>query len=227
MVCVAELHSHSTASDGKYTPEEILLRAVNLGLSAIAISDHNTFRGSAIALEVSKKIDVELTVIPANEVRTYKGDVLVLCPRLPYEEPPKDPHELHEWSCKRGCITIAAHPFHIGRKSIGAYMKKNPMDFDAIEVWNSRGLPFLNWPAIRFAEKYHKPKTSGSDAHIIQELGTSPTIIEAEECDAETIISSIKKGRCRPTTRYMKLSTLYEVVKWSLHRRVSKGRKAI
>ncbi|MDP8003182.1 MAG: PHP-associated domain-containing protein [Caldisphaera sp.] len=223
MPCIAELHSHSSISDGKPTPEEILLRAVYLGLSAIALSDHNTFRGSAIAIEAAKKLDLNLSVIPANEVRTYKGDVLVLCAKLPYEEPPRDPHELHEWAKYNNCITIAAHPFHVGRKSIGFYMKKNPSDFDAIEVWNPRGILFLNKPAIDFAEKYKKPKTSGSDAHIIQELGTSPTIIESKNCDPESIIKSIKEGNCRPTIKYMNFSTIIKVIKWSISKRTHKS----
>ncbi len=220
MQCLAELHSHSTVSDGKSTPEEIVLRAVYLGLSAIAVSDHNTFRGSAIAIESAKKLDLNITVIPANEVRTIRGDVLVLCERIPYEEPPKIPNELHEWAISNNCITIAAHPFHIGRKSVGRYLKNNPKDFDAIEVWNPRGIPFLNKPAMKLAEKYFKPKTSGSDAHVLQELGTSPTKIESNECDLYSILDAIRKGKCEPTKSYMKISTMFNVLKWSIKRRI-------
>ncbi|MGC9134558.1 PHP-associated domain-containing protein [Caldisphaera sp.] len=220
MQCLAELHSHSTVSDGKPTPEEIVLRAVYLGLSAIAVSDHNTFRGSAIAIESAKKLDLNITVIPANEVRTIRGDVLVLCERIPYEEPPKIPNELHEWAISNNCITIAAHPFHIGRKSVGRYLKNNPKDFDAIEVWNPRGIPFLNKPATKLAEKYFKPQTSGSDAHVLQELGTSPTKIESNECDLYSILDAIRKGKCAPTKSYMKISTIFNVLKWSIKRRI-------
>jgi predicted metal-dependent phosphoesterase TrpH len=220
MQCLAELHSHSTVSDGKSSPEEIVLRAVYLGLSAIAVSDHNTFRGSAIAIESAKKQDLNITVIPANEVRTIKGDVLVLCEKIPYEEPPKFPSELHDWAISNNCITIAAHPFHIGRKSVGKYLKNNLNDFDAIEVWNPRGIPFLNNPAMKLAEKYSKPKTSGSDAHILQELGTSPTEILADECELYNILDSIKKGKCNPTKHYMRLTTMFNVLKWSIKRRI-------
>jgi 3',5'-nucleoside bisphosphate phosphatase len=45
-----DLHIHSTASDGTYTPSEILAMAVNHGLKAIAITDHDTLAGSVAAL---------------------------------------------------------------------------------------------------------------------------------------------------------------------------------
>lgn len=45
-----DLHVHSTASDGTLTPSEILALAVQLGLKAIAITDHDTLAGSAAAI---------------------------------------------------------------------------------------------------------------------------------------------------------------------------------
>ena len=45
-----DLHVHSTASDGTLTPSEILAMAVQLGLKAIAITDHDTLAGSAAAI---------------------------------------------------------------------------------------------------------------------------------------------------------------------------------
>jgi predicted metal-dependent phosphoesterase TrpH len=40
-----DLHIHSTASDGTYTPQEIMAMADQLGLKAIAITDHDTLDG--------------------------------------------------------------------------------------------------------------------------------------------------------------------------------------
>jgi len=45
-----DLHVHSTASDGTLTPSEILARAVQLGLNAISITDHDTLAGAITAL---------------------------------------------------------------------------------------------------------------------------------------------------------------------------------
>ncbi len=45
-----DLHIHSTASDGTLTPAEIIARAHQLGLAAIAITDHDTVAGVAQAM---------------------------------------------------------------------------------------------------------------------------------------------------------------------------------
>ncbi|MBF0468797.1 MAG: PHP domain-containing protein, partial [Desulfamplus sp.] len=47
-----DLHIHSTASDGSFTPAEIIHMASLKGLSAIAITDHDTIEGVRDALEI-------------------------------------------------------------------------------------------------------------------------------------------------------------------------------
>lgn len=46
-----DLHIHSTASDGSFTPFEILLQAQRLGLKAIGITDHDSLEGSRAVLQ--------------------------------------------------------------------------------------------------------------------------------------------------------------------------------
>ena len=46
-----DLHVHSTVSDGTFTPTELVDHAVKLGLSAFALTDHDTIRGVAEAKE--------------------------------------------------------------------------------------------------------------------------------------------------------------------------------
>ena len=45
-----DLHMHSTASDGTYTPKELMDAAVEAGLFAISITDHDTIEGTKEAL---------------------------------------------------------------------------------------------------------------------------------------------------------------------------------
>ena len=42
---IVDLHAHTTASDGSYTPTELVRYAKKKGLSAIAITDHDTIAG--------------------------------------------------------------------------------------------------------------------------------------------------------------------------------------
>ncbi|NHJ48849.1 MAG: PHP domain-containing protein [Asgard group archaeon] len=63
-----DLHLHTTASDGTYTPKEIVEIASNLELKAIAITDHDTVSGAANALDAATNFDID--VIPGIEFST-------------------------------------------------------------------------------------------------------------------------------------------------------------
>jgi len=56
----ADLHIHTTASDGRSTPEEILQYAQNHGLETIAITDHDTVKGYLKVRELVADMDIEL-----------------------------------------------------------------------------------------------------------------------------------------------------------------------
>ena len=55
-----DLHTHSTCSDGTFTPEEVVEEAAKAGLSAIALTDHDTINGLSSAIEAGKKYGVEV-----------------------------------------------------------------------------------------------------------------------------------------------------------------------
>jgi predicted metal-dependent phosphoesterase TrpH len=74
-----DLHLHTTASDGRLSPQEIVARAANTGLEIIAITDHDILDGILPALTAAKKFP-QLTVIPGVEISTdfELGDVHIL-----------------------------------------------------------------------------------------------------------------------------------------------------
>lgn len=74
-----DLHLHSTASDGRYSPEELVSTAATLGLEVIAITDHDSVEGIAPALKAAQAFPT-LKVIPGVEVSTDvpHGEVHVL-----------------------------------------------------------------------------------------------------------------------------------------------------
>jgi len=67
-----DLHTHSTASDGTYTPSELIDYAHEKGLSAIALTDHDTVDGLLEALERGEKYP-DLEVIPGIEYSTVRN----------------------------------------------------------------------------------------------------------------------------------------------------------
>ncbi len=56
----ADLHCHSTCSDGSKTPEEIVLIAKEIGLSALAITDHDSIDSYALAKKIAMDEGIEL-----------------------------------------------------------------------------------------------------------------------------------------------------------------------
>lgn len=65
----ADLHIHSTASDGRYSPQELVGMATRLGLDVIAITDHESAEGIAPALQAALEFP-GLKVIPGVEIST-------------------------------------------------------------------------------------------------------------------------------------------------------------
>ena len=78
---IIDLHTHTTASDGTYSPEALIDYAHQKGLSSIAITDHDTIDGIAAALTQAMKYP-ELEVIPGIEYSTNsdlcKSDIHIL-----------------------------------------------------------------------------------------------------------------------------------------------------
>jgi len=74
----ADLHIHTTWSDGVFSPEYMVQKAREVGLRAIAITDHDALRGIDEAVETGRKIGIE--IIPGIELSTANSmhDVHIL-----------------------------------------------------------------------------------------------------------------------------------------------------
>lgn len=82
---IVDLHVHSTKSDGSFTPAQLVDYAMEKGLSAFALTDHDTTEGLAEAFEAAEGKNIE--VIPGIEFSTeYQGkDIHILGLYIDYE----------------------------------------------------------------------------------------------------------------------------------------------
>ncbi len=83
-----DLHIHTSASDGTSSPAEIVSKAAGLGLSIIAITDHDTVNGIEEALAEAQKFP-PLLVIPGVELSTDvpHGEVHILGYFIDWQSP--------------------------------------------------------------------------------------------------------------------------------------------
>ncbi|MHB9036039.1 MAG: PHP domain-containing protein [Armatimonadota bacterium] len=69
---LADLHTHTTASDGCLTPSEVVEAAARAGLAAVAITDHDTVDGIDEALAAGEHFGIE--VVPGVEISTIYNE---------------------------------------------------------------------------------------------------------------------------------------------------------
>jgi len=82
-----DLHMHSTASDGLYSPPELIHNAKEAGLRVVALTDHDTTDGIEEATQAARALDIDF--IPGVEINTDTsgGEVHVLGYFLEYQRP--------------------------------------------------------------------------------------------------------------------------------------------
>ncbi len=79
----ADLHNHTKASDGDFTPGQLVVRAAEMGLGAVAITDHDTLKGIEPGLAAGRQAGIR--VIPGVEVSVrfrrsfFTGTLHLLC----------------------------------------------------------------------------------------------------------------------------------------------------
>ena len=73
-----DLHTHTTASDGSDSPTELIVSATALGLSAVAITDHDTTEGLQEAEEAAAATGIELVAGVELSLQWNRGGMHLL-----------------------------------------------------------------------------------------------------------------------------------------------------
>jgi hypothetical protein len=166
-----DLHMHTDHSPDCATPVEVLLAtAIEQGLGAIAITDHNEVSG---ALEAAAQAD-GIKVIVAEEVKTAtQGEVIGLFLERKIPRGLSLAETVAEIKAQGGLVYVP-HPFD-RMHSVPDYEHLLTIldDVDAIEVFNPRvAIGSFNEEAARFAAKYRIIAGAGSDSHVAAGLGS-------------------------------------------------------
>ncbi len=170
---LADLHLHTSWSHDCGIPvEDLLDHAEAEGLGAIAVTDHNVFGGALEAVELAR--DRDLIVIPGEEVKTdNQGEVIGL---FISEEIPRGMSFAKTVAAikSQGGVVYIPHPFdRLHAIPDPSTLHEHLEEIDVFEVYNARLLfEGYNDEALRFARKYGLTMGAGSDAHVLQGVGT-------------------------------------------------------
>jgi hypothetical protein len=205
-----DTHVHTCYSpDSLADIPQMLLTAARRGLSAVAITDHNTFDGAEVAVEVAarlireKKLPETFIVIPGEEVSSTDGHIIALF--LTHIIPSgmnaaRTVDAIHA----QGGVAIAAHP--LLESNINKLM--NSLPFDAVETHNAD--EELHFARAKARARQHradlyasvtKPRIGSSDAHDPQALGACYTLVPSSP-DLQSLRKAILAGHTTAMTSF-------------------------
>jgi predicted metal-dependent phosphoesterase TrpH len=165
-----DLHIHTRFSgDSDIELDELVERCRELGLGAVAVTDHGTAEG---ALKLAAR-NLPFKLIVGEEIMTTEGELigLFLKDTIPNDMSPEDTIAAVR---KQGGVVCVPHPFDRYRSSAmqAETLHRIAGEIDIVEVFNARTVPAqnLSLPA-KFARSHKKLTGAGSDSHSVPEIG--------------------------------------------------------
>jgi predicted metal-dependent phosphoesterase TrpH len=177
--------SHDCSTDAL----DLIDHSEMIGLGGIAVTDHNVFGGALEAVAAAQ--DRPLIVIPGEEVKTdNQGEVIGL---FLEEEIPRGMTFAETIAAikEQGGLVYVPHPFdRMHAIPDPATLHRHLGEIDVLEVYNARLLrDSFNDEALRFARKYGLLQGAGSDAHVLQGVGTGALRMRRFEGPEEFLLS--------------------------------------
>ena len=193
-----DLHTHTLASDGVLTAEELAWRALRHGLDFLAITDHNQMVSAAELPRVPG-----VTLIPGVEWTHYQGHANFLGADRPYDgsfaaNTPEEIRQRFVSARERGALIVVNHPYEDCCQFV---LDRDSIPFDCLEVWNGpmrmSNLQALGlWQSL-LAAGHKIPVLGGSDSHRDTPFifpGGPATCVYARSAAASDILAALKAG---------------------------------
>ncbi len=175
----ADLHIHTSFSDGMATPAQILRYVEEeTDLDVIAITDHDSLAGAYAVLEEWAKGRYRFQVVMGMEVTAIEGHLLALFIKEPLPSL-RPAHEVIEAVHRQGGIVVVPHPMSWLTRSLGKRDIERLLPYlHALETANAS--PGARPGQARARELnqnlFHLAEVGGSDAHFLKAIGTAYTL---------------------------------------------------
>jgi len=184
--------------------KKIVLRALELGLNALSITDHDTLNGSLEAAEFVRDEHLDIDIIPGIEITTSDGHLLAYGVSRDIDRGMSLKESVWEVKKQNG-LTAIPHPFQIDRHGVRRLELFRYVD--AIEVFNAKFLTgFCNFLSWKISKKFNKTMIAGSDAHRIETIGYGITLIFYSD-----VLKGITKGKTKVCCKRTPLRYMFRV----------------
>jgi predicted metal-dependent phosphoesterase TrpH len=227
----ADLHIHSTFSDGIPTIEQILEHTEHYtNLDVIAITDHNTLDGSLRARDLWTRGSYRFDFVVGEEISTNEGHLLAL-----FIEKHIPPHISIERSIdlvhKQGGLAIIVHPLNpffrmsCQREVLDRIYANNDLWLDGIETWNAGlcGIIANRVAMLANREIYGWPEVGNSDAHTLPAIGRGCTLFQGTT--AADVRTAIQAGLSAPGGKMWHVHDYLRLASYHINKRRSSSRQ--
>lgn len=187
----------------KHTARELIDYASQKKFDVIAITNHNKLTYNKYLKNYAAKKNILL--IPGIELTVEKKHVIYLNSEEFRDIKVKTISELKRYKNEKSAI-IAPHPYFPTCYALNSKLEENINLFDAIEYTHFyfKKINF-NKKAQEKAKEYNLPLVGVSDAHFIQQIGTTYSLVEAEK-NPEAVIKAIKENKIEVVTQPLKVT---------------------
>ena len=221
----ADLHIHSTYSDGIPTIEQILEHTEHhTNLDVIAITDHNVIDGSLRARDLWGRGSYHFDFVVGEEISTNEGHLLAL-----FIEKHIPPHLNMERSIdlihEQGGLAIVVHPLNplfrmsCQREVLDRIYANDDLWLDGIETWNA-GLCgiYANRVTMRANRQiYGWPEVGNSDAYTLHAIGRGCTLFQGTT--ALDVRTAIQSGLSTPGGKLWNVNDYLKLASYHIHKR--------
>jgi len=200
-----ELHAHTDGDRADriaHSAEALIDRASTMGYGALAITLHDRWTDPAPLRDYAAGRG--LVILSGIERSIERKHVLII-------NGPKDAERLRTFADLRAyraanpsALVVAPHAFYPIPSALGGMLDQHPDLFDALEVnaMRVRGVDF-NRRAMAWAAAHGKPLVGNSDLHILAQLGTTYSMVDASEPTPDAICDAIKRGRVEVVSTHL------------------------
>lgn len=202
----AQLHCHTTGSDGKHAPEAVVERYRAAGFSFLAITDHDVVTEAAHLSDTGFCVvsGVEMTVAkPFRPLGPHLGCLMVHT--LPQG---KDPATVLRAVEERGGLAGLNHPSWTGNLWTGRWTPRRALGlrgYRFVEVYNPHSDPDRDtriWVEAARAHGPHHPvfPVASDDFHHEGQFGKGWVVVRAQEVAVQSLRQALLRGAVYATT---------------------------